>query len=44
MLFLSSRGKKIKNITKIERKTVFVFILGFIFYVVFRVKTDLHNN
>ena len=31
MLFLSSRGEKIKNITKIEQKrlSVFVFLISF---------------
>ena len=45
--FLSSRGQKIKNITKIEhwtKETVFVYILGFIFYDVSHVKTDSHNH
>ena len=42
--FLSSRGQKIKNITKIEQKKLSVYILGFIFYGVSRTKTDLHNN
>ena len=37
--------KKIKNITKSEQKrTAFVYILGFIFYGVSRGKTDLHNK
>ena len=31
MLFLSSSGQKIKNITKIEHETVFVYIIGFNF-------------
>ena len=43
--FLSSRGQKIKNITKIEQKRhTFVCILGFIFYGVSRTKTDLHDK
>ena len=42
--FLSSRGQKIKNITKIEQKRLFVYILGFIFYGVSCAKTDLHNK
>ena len=44
MLF--SRGQNIKSITKVELfcTTVFVYILGFIFYGVFRAKTDLHNK
>ena len=42
--FLSSRDQKIKNITKIEQKRLFVYILGFIFNGVSHAKTDLHNN
>ena len=43
--FLSSRGQKIKNITKIEQKeTVFVYILGFVFHGISRAKIDLHNK
>ena len=42
--FLSSSGRKIKNITKIKHGTVFVYILGFIFDGVSRAKTDLHNK
>ena len=42
--FLSSRGQKIKNITKIEQKRLFVYILGFIFYGVSCAKTDIHNK
>ena len=37
----SSRDQSIKNYTKV---TVFVYILGFIFYGVSRAKTDLHNK
>ena len=37
--------KKIKNITKIEQKrTAFVYILGFIFNGASRAKTDLYNK
>ena len=39
--FLSSRGKKIKNITKIEQN---VYILAFVFYGISRAKTDLLNK
>ena len=42
--FMSSRGQKIKNITKIEQKRLFVYILRFIFYGVSRAKTNLHNK
>ena len=43
--FLSSRGQKIKNITKIEQKRLFfVYILGFILYGVSGDKTDLHSK
>ena len=43
--FLRSRGQKIKNITKIEKKRiVFVSILGLIFYGLSRAKTDLQNK
>ena len=42
--FLSSRGQKMKNITKIKHHTVFVYILGFICYDVSRAKTDSHNK
>ena len=42
MLFF--RGQKIKNITKIGLETIVCNILGFIFYVVSRTKTDLHNK
>ena len=42
--FLSSRGKKIKDITKSEHARLFVYILDFIFYGVSPAKTDLHNK
>ena len=42
MLF--SRGQKIKNITKMNKTDYFFNILGFIFYGVSRVKTDLHSK
>ena len=43
--FLSSRGQKIENITKIEHnETVFVYILSIIFYGASRAKTDLYNK
>ena len=42
--FLSSRGQKIKNITKTKQKTVFVYIIGFMFYGVSHSKTDLLNK
>ena len=42
--FLSSRGQKIKNITKIERTGMFVYIFGFVFYGVSLAKTDLLNK
>ena len=41
--FLSSRDEKIKNVTK-TYETVFVYILGVIFYGASRAKTDLHNK
>ena len=33
-----------KNITKMEQKSVFVYILGFIIYGISQAKTDLHNK
>ena len=44
--FLSSRGQKIKNITKIEQKILplFTFLFSFHFYGISRTKTDLHNK
>ena len=42
--FLSSRRQKIKNITKTKQKTVFVYIIGFMFYGVSHSKTDLLNK
>ena len=42
--FLSSRGQKIKNITKIQQKRLFVCILVFVYYRASRAKTDLHNK
>ena len=40
--FQSSRGQKISNITKIEQKRLFGYILGFIFYGVYYAKTELN--
>ena len=37
--FLSFRGQRIE-----QKETVFVYILGFIFYGFSRAKTDLHNK
>ena len=43
--FLSSRGQKIKNITKIEHTGLFLFtFLDSFFYGVSHTKTDLHNK
>ena len=43
--FLSSRGQKIKNITKIEqtRLCLFTFLVSFLM-ALFTQKTDLHNK
>ena len=41
--FLSSRGHKIKNITKIEQRDYFVYTLDFIFYGASHIKIDLHK-
>ena len=40
--FQSSRGQKMSNITKIEPKRLFGYILGFIFYGFFYAKTELN--
>ena len=44
--FPSSRGQKTQNITKIDitKDTIFVYIIGFVFCSVPRIKTDLHNK
>ena len=43
--FLSSRGQKIKKYYKNWAKdTIFVYIIDFVFYVLFRAKTDLQNK
>ena len=43
--FLSSRGREIKNIRKIEQKRLFLFtFLVSFFYGVSGRKTDLHNK
>ena len=45
MLFLSSRGKKIKKYYKNSTKeAAFVYILGLIFYGFSRAKIELHNK
>ena len=43
MLFPESQRSKDEKMTKIEQ-TVFVYIIGFMFYGVSRTKTDLHNK
>ena len=42
--FLSSRGQKIKNITKLSKRDFSVCILGCIFYGISRPKTELHTK
>ena len=39
-----NRGQKIKSTTKIEQKTVFVYIVCFIFYSISHAKTNLQNK